>query len=49
MTALARMRVVIHRLPQAGGYDVYVARSFAGSLWQWVTVAALEFGYRVGQ
>lgn len=49
MTALARMRVVIHRLPRAGGYDVYVARSFAGSLWQWVTVAALEFGYRVGQ
>lgn len=49
MTALARMRVVIHRMPRAGGYDVYVARSFAGSLWQWVTVAALEFGYRVGQ
>jgi sarcosine oxidase gamma subunit len=24
-------------------------RSFAGSLWQWATVAALEFGYRVGR
>jgi len=48
MTALARMRVVIHRLPRGGGYDVYVARSFADSLWHFVTVAAMEFGYRVG-
>ncbi len=47
MTALARMRVVIHRLPRGGGYDVYVARSFADSLWQFVKVAAMEFGYRV--
>jgi sarcosine oxidase, subunit gamma len=48
MTALARMQVVIHRLPRGGGYDVYVARSFAESLWQFVTVAAMEYGYRVG-
>ncbi len=48
MTAMARMQVVIHRLPRGGGYDVYVARSFAESLWHFVTVAALEFGYRVG-
>ncbi len=47
MTALARMQVVIHRLPQGDGYDVYVARSYAESLWHWVTVAAMEYGYRV--
>ena len=48
MTALARMRVVIHRLPSGGGYDVYVARSVAENLWHFVTVAAREYGYRVG-
>ena len=48
MTAFAWMRVVIHRLPRGGGYDVYAARSYAESLWHFVTVAAMEYGYRVG-
>jgi sarcosine oxidase subunit gamma len=48
MTVLARMRVLIHRLPRGGGYDVYVERSYADSLWHFVTVAAMEYGYRVG-
>lgn len=48
MTALARMPAVIHRLPRGGGHDLYVARSLADSLWQFVTMAGLEFGYRVG-
>jgi sarcosine oxidase subunit gamma len=48
LTALARMQVAIHRLPRGGGLDLYVARSLAGSLWQFVTRAGLEFGYRVG-
>lgn len=45
MTAMARMRVVIHRLPRGGGYDVYVARSYAESLWHFLTMAATEYGY----
>jgi len=49
MTALARMRVVVHRRPRGGGYDVYVARSLAESLWHLVTVAATEYGYRIGR
>ena len=49
MTAMARMRVVIHRLPRGGGYDVYVARSYAESLWHFLTMAATEYGYRVSQ
>jgi sarcosine oxidase subunit gamma len=51
MTGLAKMRVVIHRLPvrspSGTGFDVYVARSFANSLWHFVTMAATEYGYRV--
>lgn len=51
MTGLARMRVLIDHLPRttphSGGFDVYVARSYAASLWHFATVAAGEFGYRL--
>ncbi|MBC7780399.1 MAG: sarcosine oxidase subunit gamma [Proteobacteria bacterium] len=47
MTGLAKLRVVIERRARNAGYDVYVARSFAASLWHFVTEASIEFGYRV--
>lgn len=51
MTGLGRLRVVIDHLPRSdargGGFDVYVARSYAASLWHFATTAAREFGYRV--
>lgn len=51
MTGLARMRVLIDHLPlsapRGGSFDVYVARSYAASLWHFATTAAGEFGYRV--
>lgn len=52
MTELARLRVLIDRVPvrpapTGGSYDIYVARSYASSLWHFVTTAAIEYGYRV--
>lgn len=42
-----RVAVLIHRLDGAPGFDLFAARSFAGSLWHELTHAAAEYGYRV--
>ena len=43
---IARAQVMI--LPiEGGGYDLFVARSFAGYLWDWLLDAGAEYGIRV--
>jgi sarcosine oxidase gamma subunit len=42
--------VLAHRNSDEGGapvYDIYMPRSFAASLWDFVTTAALPLGFRV--
>ena len=45
-TLLGSLSVLIHALDETC-LDVYVARSFGLSLWEWLTDSASEFGYRV--
>lgn len=52
MTELARLQVLIDRVPvrpapTGGSYDIHVGRSYASSLWHFITTAATEYGYRV--
>ena len=51
MTGLGKLRVVIHLLPAVAGapsaFEIYVSRSFASSLWEFLCTASSEFGYRV--
>jgi len=44
-TVVGRTQAMI--LPIAGGYDVFVPRSFAGYLWAWLVDAGAEFGLRI--
>ena len=46
-TTLARINVLIHLRNQDGAFDLYCPRSYALSLWHWVTTSAAEFGYAV--
>lgn len=49
-STLALTDMLLHRLPDGGGdaaFDVYVHRSVAGYLWQWLEVAAAEYGLAV--
>ncbi|KQO93397.1 sarcosine oxidase subunit gamma family protein [Methylobacterium sp. Leaf91] len=47
VTALAHMGAQIWQRDAAPIYDLAVARSFAGSVWSWLSHAAAEFGYDV--
>jgi sarcosine oxidase subunit gamma len=47
-TAIARIPVLLHRAGEDAVFDLYCARSYSQSLWQWLTAAAGGFGYRVG-
>jgi sarcosine oxidase subunit gamma len=42
-----RIAVLIHKFDAVPGFDIFAARSFAGSLWHELTHAAAEYGYRV--
>jgi sarcosine oxidase subunit gamma len=42
-----RIAVLIHKFDAAPGFDLFAARSYAGSLWHELTHAADEYGYRV--
>ena len=44
---LARCHMLLHRLDEDAGYDVYVHRSFAVYAWQWLCDAAREYGVAV--
>jgi sarcosine oxidase subunit gamma len=45
-TSIARVSVLLHALDPEG-FDLYCARSYAGSVWHWLTEAAAEYGYQV--
>jgi len=47
LTGLHHTPVLIHRAG-ADRYDLYAMRSFALSVWEWLTDAALEHGYDIG-
>jgi len=44
-SVLAKAQVMI--LPIEDGYDLFVARSFAGYVWSWLIDAGAEYGIRV--
>ena len=46
LTGLHHTPVLIHRI-RADRFELYAMRSFALSVWEWLTDAALEFGYDV--
>jgi heterotetrameric sarcosine oxidase gamma subunit len=46
LTGLHHTPILIHRAA-ADRYELYAMRSFALSVWEWLTDAALEFGYDV--
>ena len=46
LTGLHHTPVLIHRAG-ADRYELYAMRSFALSMWEWLTDAALEFGYDI--
>jgi len=46
LTGLHHTPILIHRA-SADRYDLYAMRSFALSVWEWLTDAALEYGYDI--
>lgn len=46
LTGLHHTPILLHR-PGVDRYELYAMRSFALSVWEWLTDAALEFGYDV--
>lgn len=46
-TNLGHFTVLLHCVDDNPTVDLYVARSYAVSFWEWLTEAAAEFGYRV--
>ena len=47
-TLMGTLSSVVHCREAGGSFDVYVFRSFGQSFWEWLTDAALEFGYSAG-
>jgi heterotetrameric sarcosine oxidase gamma subunit len=47
VTGVARQAVVLHVVDAAPTVDVYVYRSFAQDLFEWLTGATAEYGYEV--
>jgi sarcosine oxidase subunit gamma len=45
-TALGRVSVILDHV-QPGVFDLYCSRSYAGSVWHWLTAACAEYGCRV--
>lgn len=44
---LGRCHMLLHRLDEGAGYDVYVHRSFAVYAWRWLVDAAREYGVAI--
>ena len=44
---LGAINVLLHATDDGAAIDLYCARGFALSMWEWLTDAAAEFGYRV--
>lgn len=43
-TALARLPIFLHAVEDRPAFDIYVYRSYAQSLWDWLLQSAAEFG-----
>lgn len=46
-SSLAHAHVLLHQLDDAPTFDLYVHRSFADYLWQWLEDAATEYGLAI--
>lgn len=46
-TNIGHFAVLLHAVDDRPTVDLYVARSYAASFWEWLIEAAAEFGYRV--
>jgi sarcosine oxidase subunit gamma len=44
---LGHVGALIHAVDAAPTFDLYVARSYAQTAWEWLTESAAEYGYRV--
>ena len=44
---LGQVNVLLHLRQEADAFDLFVARSYALGVWDWLTDAAAGFGYRV--
>lgn len=47
-TTIAKIPVIVHRIGRGNEYDLYAPRSYARSLWRWLSRSAEEYGYHVG-
>jgi sarcosine oxidase, subunit gamma len=46
-TSLSRANVLLHQTDDRPSYDIYVLKSFADYLWQWMGLVAEDFGLAV--
>lgn len=46
-TSIAKIGVIVHKLQNENDFALYAARSYAGSLWHWLSASAAEYGYHV--
>ncbi len=46
-SSLAKVNLLLHLVDAEPAFDLYIARSFAVSIWEWLGEAAGEYGYRV--
>ncbi|HZV25090.1 MAG TPA: sarcosine oxidase subunit gamma family protein [Acidothermaceae bacterium] len=44
---LGHVGALIHAVDEAPSFDLYVARSFALTVWEWLTESAIEYGCRI--
>jgi sarcosine oxidase subunit gamma len=44
---LGHVGALIHAVDAAPTFDLYIARSYAQTVWEWLTESAAEYGYRV--
>jgi heterotetrameric sarcosine oxidase gamma subunit len=44
---LGHVAMLVHAVDDAPSFDIYVARSFGLTVWEWLTESAAEYGYRV--
>lgn len=45
---LGHVGALIHAVDAAPTFDLYIARSYAQTVWEWLGESAAEYGYRVG-
>ena len=45
---LGHVGVLVHAVDERPAFDLYVARSYALTVWEWLGESAAEWGFRVG-